>query len=108
MSGPAVMYLPLGNSLSLLDNAPNYLVGCVIHNGSIFQNGNSITFLKILIIGGAAPPGCPSIAESAVTGINSKFKETLYISKFSLLDSAPQLGSWVHYPKEEQSFLQFI
>ena len=44
----------------------------------IFQNGNSITFLKILIIGGAAPPGCPSIAESAVTGINSKFKETLY------------------------------
>ena len=62
---------------------------CGIHNGSIFQNGNSITFLKILIIGGAAPPGCPSIAESAVTGINSKFKETLYISKFSLLDSAP-------------------
>ena len=108
MSGPAVMYLPLGNSLSLLDNAPNYLVGCFIHNGSIFQNGNSITFLKILIIGGAAPPGCPSIAESAVTGINSKFKETLYISKFSLLDSAPQLGSWVHYPKEKQSFLQFI
>ena len=89
MSGPAVMYLPLGNSLSLLDNAPNDLVGCDIHNGSILQNGNSITFLKILIIGGAAPPGCPSIAESAVTGINSKFKETLYISKFSLLDSAP-------------------
>ena len=83
MSGPAVMYLPLGNSLSLLDNAPNYLVGCGIHNGSIFQNGNSITFLKILIIGGAAPPGCPSIAESAVTGINSKFKEIIYFKIFS-------------------------
>jgi len=37
MSGPAVMYLPLG---------------------------------------GAAPPGCPSIAESAVTGINSKEKQS--------------------------------
>ena len=58
-----------------------------------------------MIIGGAAPPGCPSIAESAVTGINSKFKETLYIiSKFSLLDNAPKNLAVCVIQKRCQSF----